>query len=59
MWHDYFNAATTEEAIRLLGEHGERARIVAGATDLILELERGVRRGSWNSNAVSAGTSTH
>jgi xanthine dehydrogenase iron-sulfur cluster and FAD-binding subunit A len=44
MWHDYFNAATTEEAIRLLGEHGERARIVAGATDLILELERGVRR---------------
>jgi carbon-monoxide dehydrogenase medium subunit len=44
MWHDYFNAATTEEAIRLLGEHGEKARIVAGATDLILELERGVRR---------------
>lgn len=44
MWHDYFNAATTEEAIRLLGEHGGKARIVAGATDLILELERGVRR---------------
>ena len=44
MWHEYFNAATTEEAIRLLGEHGEKARIVAGATDLILELERGVRR---------------
>ena len=45
MWHDYYNVATTEEAIRLLGEKGERARIVAGATDLILELERGVRRG--------------
>jgi carbon-monoxide dehydrogenase medium subunit len=44
MWHEYFNAATTEEAIRLLGEHGGKARIVAGATDLILELERGVRR---------------
>ncbi len=44
MWHDYFNAATTEEAIRLLGEQGDKARIVAGATDLILELERGVRR---------------
>ena len=44
MWHEYFNAATTEEAIRLLGEKGERARIVAGGTDLILELERGVRR---------------
>ena len=44
MWHEYFNAATTEEAIRLLDELGEKTRIVAGATDLILELERGVRR---------------
>jgi xanthine dehydrogenase iron-sulfur cluster and FAD-binding subunit A len=44
MWHEYFNVATTEEAVRLLGEKGERARIVAGGTDLILELERGVRR---------------
>ena len=45
MWHEYFNAATTDEALRLLGEKGESARIVAGGTDLILELERGVRRG--------------
>lgn len=45
MWHEYFNVATTEEAVRLLGEKGESARIVAGGTDLILELERGVRRG--------------
>jgi carbon-monoxide dehydrogenase medium subunit len=45
MWHEYFNVATTEQAIRLLGEKGEGARIVAGGTDLILELERGVRRG--------------
>jgi carbon-monoxide dehydrogenase medium subunit len=45
MWHEYYNAATTDEAIRLLGEYGESARIVAGGTDLILELERGVRRG--------------
>ena len=44
MWHEYYNVVTTEEAIRLLSEKGERARIVAGATDLILELERGVRR---------------
>jgi carbon-monoxide dehydrogenase medium subunit len=44
MWHDYFNVATTEEAIRLLGEHEDSARIVAGGTDLILELERGVRQ---------------
>ena len=45
MWHEYYNAATTDEAIRLMGEHGESARIIAGGTDLILELERGVRRG--------------
>jgi len=44
MWHEYYNVATTEQAIRLLSEKGERARIVAGGTDLILELERGVRR---------------
>jgi carbon-monoxide dehydrogenase medium subunit len=45
MWHEYYNVTTTEQAIRLLGEKGERARIVAGGTDLILELERGMRRG--------------
>jgi carbon-monoxide dehydrogenase medium subunit len=45
MWHDYYNVATTEQAIRLLSENGEKARIVAGGTDLILELERGVRKG--------------
>jgi len=45
MWHKYYNVTTTEEAIRLLGEHGDKARIMAGGTDLILELERGVRQG--------------
>lgn len=45
MWQNYINAATTDEAIRLLDEQGETARIVAGATDLILELERGARQG--------------
>ena len=45
MWHEYYNVATTEEAIRLLAEKGEGTRIMAGGTDLILELERGVRRG--------------
>ncbi len=45
MWHEYHTVATTQEALRILAEKGDRARIVAGATDLILELERGVRRG--------------
>jgi carbon-monoxide dehydrogenase medium subunit len=45
MWNNYFNVTNIEEALRILAEKGERARIVAGATDLILELERGVRTG--------------
>src|SRR5512141_2404690 len=45
MWTDYRNVTTIDEALRALAQGGERARIVAGATDLILELERGVRKG--------------
>jgi len=43
MWHDYINVVSVEETLELLSEHGEKARIIAGATDLILEIERGVR----------------
>ena len=45
MWHAYFTVPSNDDAIRLLAEKGERARIVAGATDLMLELERGARKG--------------
>lgn len=45
MWHAYINATTIDEVLQPLSERGARARIVAGATDLILELERGVRKG--------------
>lgn len=45
MWHEYINALSIEEVTRILAEKQERARIVAGGTDLILELERGVRKG--------------
>jgi xanthine dehydrogenase iron-sulfur cluster and FAD-binding subunit A len=43
MWKEYITATSVQEAVRHLGEKGARARIVAGATDLILEIERGVR----------------
>src|SRR5215211_3711188 len=45
MWRDYINPTTIDEVLQALSERGESARIVAGATDLILELERGVRKG--------------
>ena len=45
MWHNYINATSTDEVLKILAENREHARIVAGATDLILELERGVRKG--------------
>ncbi len=45
MWRVYVNAATVDEVLRILAERRERARIVAGATDLLLEMERGVRTG--------------
>src|SRR5512145_2687056 len=45
MWKEYSNATTIDEVLQTLSERGESARIVAGATDLILEIERGVRRG--------------
>jgi xanthine dehydrogenase iron-sulfur cluster and FAD-binding subunit A len=43
MWERYFAAKTLDEAMYLLNEFGSQARIVAGATDLILELENGLR----------------
>jgi len=45
MWNNYCIPATLGETLQLLAEKREKARLVAGATDLMLELERGVRKG--------------
>jgi xanthine dehydrogenase iron-sulfur cluster and FAD-binding subunit A len=45
MWNEYLTPATLDETLHLLAAKREKARLVAGATDLMLELERGVRKG--------------
>ena len=44
MWHSYYMPASLQEALALLARHRDACRVIAGGTDLILELERGVRR---------------
>lgn len=45
MWTEYITPSSLQETLRLLNEKREKARLVAGATDLMLEIERGVRKG--------------
>lgn len=45
MWKNYYSVTSIAEALKILSENGAGARIVAGGTDLLLELERGVRKG--------------
>lgn len=45
MWKNYYSVTSIAEALKILSDNGANARIVAGGTDLILELERGVRKG--------------
>jgi len=44
MWQTYCAPSTLAEALTLRARHQASGRIIAGGTDLILELERGVRQ---------------
>jgi xanthine dehydrogenase iron-sulfur cluster and FAD-binding subunit A len=43
MWQTYFQPTTIEDALRLLHEHEGMARIVSGGTDVLVELQRGIK----------------
>jgi len=42
--NEYIVPATVEETVALLRQYGAKSRLIAGGTDLLLELERRVRR---------------
>ncbi|MDY7080502.1 MAG: FAD binding domain-containing protein [Chloroflexota bacterium] len=44
MWQTYYTPTSVDETLRLLAEHGPEARIIAGGSDLLIELQRGVRQ---------------
>src|ERR1700676_5561074 len=43
MWREVIRPASLDEALGVLATHGSSARIVAGGTDVLVELQRGVR----------------
>ncbi len=41
---DYASPQTVQEAVSLLAQHGDRARVLAGGTDIIVQVREGRRR---------------
>ena len=46
LWDVYYTATSLEDAIQLMDEHQNDARVMAGGTDLLVEIRNEVRRPS-------------
>lgn len=44
MWKTYYTPRSIDEVLGLLARYGKEARIIAGGTDILIELERKVRQ---------------
>lgn len=44
MWEDYYRPRTLIEALEILERYAGEARVIAGGTDLLLDLRRGTKR---------------
>jgi xanthine dehydrogenase iron-sulfur cluster and FAD-binding subunit A len=43
MWQTYYSPTSLDETLRLLAKHGPEARLIAGGTDLLVEMRHGIR----------------
>lgn len=43
MWQNYYSVTTVDETLQLLERYQEKARVIAGGTDILIEMERGQR----------------
>lgn len=41
MWERYFTAASVKDALKILEDDGSSAKLIAGGTDIVLELKKG------------------
>ena len=43
LWQHYYQPSSLDQALQLLQQHAGSARIIAGGTDVLVELQRGVK----------------
>lgn len=44
MWNKYYNVTSIENTLELLSQYKQNAKLIAGATDLIIEFKKGLRK---------------